>query len=195
MLTENQLVSHLRDIGAVRKKHVVLVGGRHSDDYVDLELLFPRTALFSTVCRSLALECLDMREAEVIIGPERGATYLAPRLAEKLGERCCGREILSLDARKGARGKFFIPEHLEPLVAGKKVLGIDDVLTTGRSLRKTLDLAEKLGGTVIGACCVWNRGGVTADELGVPRLASLINILLPSWEAAVCTNPKCRLLL
>src|SRR3989344_2996401 len=119
MLTENQLLNLLQEIGAIQKRHVVLASGKHSNDFINLGMLFPRATLLSIICRSLVLECLGMNDTELVIGPEQGATYLASRVAERLGERCCGREIFALDAKKDGLGRFSIPENLEPLVEGK----------------------------------------------------------------------------
>jgi orotate phosphoribosyltransferase len=77
----------------------------------------------------------------------------------------------------------------DALVAGRRVLVVEDILTTGGSARTVVQAVEKAGGTVVGVAALCNRGGVTADLLGSPQLYSLASVPLESWSAEEC--PLC----
>ena len=60
-------------------------------------------------------------------------------------------------------------------------------MTTGGSVKKVIDVVRKAGATVVGVGVVCNRGGVSVSAIGKPpKLISLVNVQLDSWEAASC---------
>jgi orotate phosphoribosyltransferase len=68
------------------------------------------------------------------------------------------------------------------------VVVIEDVLTTGRSTRETMQVASGAGGTVIAVGSIVDRSGGQAN-LGVP-FVTLFDIALPTYEPGAC--PLCR---
>jgi len=83
-------------------------------------------------------------------------------------------------------------------VKGKKVLLIEDIITTGRSVMNIIKCIEKHGGKVIEIRCIWNRsdkdhinilhGKKEVMDTSVPIL-SIINDPVESWEPDEC--PLC----
>lgn len=69
----------------------------------------------------------------------------------------------------------------------KKVLVIEDTLTTGDSAAKTVDAVISAGGIVIGLGVLVNGGNVTAEVCGVKRLESLITI-----KREIFTEDECK---
>ena len=65
---------------------------------------------------------------------------------------------------------------------------VEDVVTTGGSVREVADLVRAAGGQVVGAAVVVDRSAGKAD-LGCP-LYSLLSIEVTSWEATDC--PICK---
>lgn len=78
------------------------------------------------------------------------------------------------------------------LEGGKKVLIVEDILTTGGTAKKVVEAARKSGGEVIGVSALCNRGGVTKEAIGdVPELFSLTNVQMdafPEDECPLCKN-------
>jgi orotate phosphoribosyltransferase len=66
------------------------------------------------------------------------------------------------------------------LAAAERVLVVEDVVTTGKSTRETIAVAEAAGATVVGAAGIINRGGDV--DLGVPFTA-LAAVSFPTWPA------------
>ncbi len=73
-------------------------------------------------------------------------------------------------------------------VRGKRVVALEDICSTGGSLKAVCDLVRLAGGELIAAACVWNRGDVTDEMLGIPELRSLIKETIPSWAAGEHPN-------
>ena len=71
--------------------------------------------------------------------------------------------------------------------AGERALVVDDVLTTGGSVREVLEALREAGGVPIGVGVLVDRSGGRL-ELGVPLFACL-TLDLPSYEADSC--PLC----
>jgi orotate phosphoribosyltransferase len=67
---------------------------------------------------------------------------------------------------------------------------VEDIVTTGGSVRQTVAAVRAGGGEVTRVMALCNRGGITAADLGVPAFAALVTLSLDSWEASAC--PLCR---
>jgi orotate phosphoribosyltransferase len=72
----------------------------------------------------------------------------------------------------------------------KRVLVVEDLLTTGSSVRKVCRQAERYGADIVGVSVVCNRGGVTASDLGVRRLAAIANVNFEKFDPDAC--PLCE---
>ncbi len=87
--------------------------------------------------------------------------------------------------------KFVIKRGYDKLITGKNVLVVEDVLTTGGSVRKVIEATRAIGGNVIGVGALWNRGGITSQNVAnVPKLISLVNRKLDEWDEKDC--PLCK---
>ena len=65
---------------------------------------------------------------------------------------------------------------------------MEDVITTGKSIKETIEVAKKAGGVVIAAGSLVDRSGGRAD-LGVPY-KSLLTLDVPTYSPEAC--PLCR---
>ena len=167
--------------------HVVLKSGRHSASYVNKDALFADTTAMLTLCSVLAHE-FETTEVDVVVAPAIGGTILSFLVAVMLGS-AQGKRIFSAYAEKDG-DKFVIRRGFDDIIADNpRVLVVEDVLTTGASLRKVVDAVRELDGVVTLAGALWNRGGVTKEMIGVQRLVSLSNIQFDSWSAEEC--PLC----
>lgn len=85
---------------------------------------------------------------------------------------------------------FTIKRSYGENVRGKKVLVVEDILTTGGSAREAVNAVREAGGEVVGVGVLVNRGGVTAADLGVEKLEALLNVKMDAYEPANC--PMCK---
>jgi orotate phosphoribosyltransferase len=70
------------------------------------------------------------------------------------------------------------------------VLLVEDIITTGGSIKAVSDAVREAKGTVAGLAAICNRGGVRAEDIGAPILFSMAELPLTSWPESEC--PLCR---
>lgn len=184
-MTEPDVLDLLERVGAFRKGHFVFTSGRHADTYINKDAIYPYTRETSALCRAMAEQFKDSK-VEAVIGPAVGAAILSQWVAFHLSEML-GHDILSTYADKDGMGGFILKRGYDKLIAGKRVIVVEDLMTTGGSVKKVIDIARANGSDVVGVGVVCNRGGVEPKDIGdPPKLVSLVNVQLDSWEAADC---------
>ena len=183
-MTESEVLDLLQKVGAFRAGHFVFTSGLHSDSYVNKDALYPYTHDTSKLCKVMAERFKD-KDIEVVVGPTMGAAILAQLVAYHLSEMT-GREVYGVYADKTDDGGFIIKRGYDKFITRKRVLVVEDVLTTGGSVRKVIEEVRKYGGTVVGLGVLCNRGGITKEHVGAPRFESLVNVILDSWEPETC---------
>jgi orotate phosphoribosyltransferase len=173
----------LAESGAVLQgSHVVYTSGRHGSAYVNKDAVYPHTERVRELCAMMA-DVARPLGAEVVCGPAMGGIILAQWTGHALG-------IPAVYAEKAPGGGMVLQRGYGAFVRGRRVLVVEDVLNTGGSLAETVHAVVAAGGTVVGAVALCNRGGVTADAVGVPVLHALLEVVLDSWAADEC--PLCR---
>ncbi len=215
-MTEQEVLKVLEGVGAIiRNTHVLLRSGLHGDSYVNKDAIYPYTRTTSQLCRAIAEQFLE-DDPEVVIAPAIGGVILSQwvafmltRLAmqQRLTQKdvrstaifagnvivvgALRKEVLGVYAEKSTDGEtFVIKRGYDKLIPGKRVLVVEDVVTTGGSARKVMDAVRALGGEVIGLGVLCNRGGVTPKDVGdVPKLVSLVNVKSNTWGPQEC--PLC----
>jgi orotate phosphoribosyltransferase len=185
MMTEADVLDLLERVGAFRAGHFVLTSGRHGDKYINKDAIYPSTRETSALCKTFAAHFKDER-IDVVIGPAIGAAILSQWTAHHLTEMN-GRDVLSVYADKDGAGGFVLKRGYDRLVKGKRALIVEDLMTTGGSVKKVIDVAYSAGAEVAGVAAICNRGGVKAADIGnPPKLVSLVSIQLDSWEGSAC---------
>jgi len=187
-MTEDEVLEILQKSGAFRAGHFVFTSGRHSDSYVNKDALYTYTRDTSRLCHEMAKRFADSG-VEAVIGPAVAAAILAQWTAYHLSEMS-GKDVYATYADKDGQGGFIIKRGYDKLISGKKILIVEDLTTTGGSIEKVVSAAKNAGADVIGVSVLCNRGHVTAEKVGVPRLESLLEIELDSWEAEECVLCK-----
>jgi orotate phosphoribosyltransferase len=180
MEAEASLIDVLRACGALKRGHFLLSSGRHSDQYIEKFDLLRNPAATSAACASISEQFRD-RSVDVVVGPTTGGVILAFEVARQLGVAAAyaERATSSGSGREFRRGTAFAP--------GARVLVVDDILTTGGSLRETLEALEAHPVEVVGVSVLVDRSGGSAD-VRVPWTA-LATLDVASWEPEQC--PLC----
>jgi orotate phosphoribosyltransferase len=126
---------------------------------------------------------------EVVVAPAIGGVILSQWTAYHLS-KITGRNVYSIYAEKTEGGdSFVIRRGYGKIVAGKNVLIMEDVLTTGGSVKKVVEATRTLGGNIVGFGAFCNRGGIAPEDVGTKKIFALINIRLDAWNEAEC--PLC----
>lgn len=191
-LAEGDILATLERVNAIiTDSHVVYTSGRHGSSYVNKDALYPHTAETSMICAHIAAHFRDA-EVSVVAGPTVGGVIMAQWVAHHLSQ-LTNRPVLAVYAEEtgtdDARRRVFRRGY-DTLIAGNRVLVVEDVLTTGGSARQVISAARDAGGEVVGLGGLCNRGGLTAAALDVPAFLALLTVPLESWDAAEC--PFCQ---
>ena len=118
---------------------------------------------------------------KTIAGPTTGGVILAYEVARQLGLRSVMAERKE-DGPGRIIGRDF---HLE---RGERVLVVDDVLTTGGSLRETIDAVREAGGEPVGVAVMVDRARGQTD-FGLPFFAAT-EVEMQTFDPSDC--PLCR---
>jgi len=100
------------------------------------------------------------------------------------------RDLVKKLIEKAKSPNRILKRGYENIVPGRRVLVVEDVTTTGGSVKKAVDAVKAADGIVVAVCCIWNRGNVKAEDIGVPVLESLVTKEIPTWPADEC--PLCK---
>src|SRR3990167_4286370 len=189
-MNQSEILAILNKVGAViTNSHLVYTSGKHGSTYINKDALYPHTAETSTLCRVLA-EQFASDNVEVVVAPALGGIILAQWIAHHLSH-LNGREVLSVYAEKTEEGGFVIKRGYDKLLKGKNVLVVEDILTTGGSVKKVIDIVRSMGGNVVGLAVLCNRGGIQPHDVSdVPKLVPLVSLNFDAWEEKEC--PLCQ---
>jgi len=189
-MTEAETLQAWEKAGAlIRNSHIIYTSGRHGESYVNKDAVYPDTALTSKLCRAIA-EHFAKARVEVCLAPALGGIILSQWVAHHLSE-ITRTQVLGVYAEKSEDGEsFVIKRGYDKLIRGKRVLLLEDVMTTGISVKRVVTAARQAGAEIIAVAALCNRGGVTSEEIGgVPELFAQMQLSLMSWEAREC--PLC----
>jgi len=115
---------------------------------------------------------------QIVAGPTTGGVILAHEVARQLGVRSMFAE------KEGNERTFRRGFEINP---GERILVVDDILTTGGSIREVLSAIKKLGGEVIGIGVLVNRSE-REPEFGAP-LFSCHRAIIQTYKPEEC--PLC----
>ncbi len=178
----SDLISIYKSCNALKEGHFKLSSGRHSNKYIQsaLVLQYPQYAekLGSQLAQAIT-KVVDVSNIEAVVSPAIGALFIGYEVARALSTK-----MLFVERKSGnllLRRGFKIDK-------GKYIV-IEDVVTTGGSLLKTADIVTSLGGHVIAAGSLVDRGSKLEEKTAVPYI-SLLKIEVESYDEDSC--PICK---
>ncbi len=153
MSEREQILSIFRSTEALLEGHFVLTSGRHSASYFQCAKVLQHPEYLTAFSIMIADEFED-QAPDVVISPAIGGVVLGTEVGTQLGCRTifAERKEGNMVIRRGF--------HIEK---GEKVLVVEDVITTGGSVREVMDLVEVAGGNILGVGVLVDRsnGSVT----------------------------------
>jgi orotate phosphoribosyltransferase len=167
-----------RRTGAVLAGHFLLTSGLHSPIYWEKFRILEFPEQTTKLCAMIAARFVGEGVA-VVAGPTTGGIILAYEVARQMGVR-------SIYAEKEGEGRAFRRGFI--LRPGEKVLVVDDILTTGKSVREVLEAVKEREGQVVGIGVLVDRA---EDDLqiGYP-LFSCLRSVSPAYKPEEC--PLCK---
>lgn len=178
MLTQDQVLEVFERTGVLLEGHFRLTSGLHAAKYLQCAQLLQYPHEAGPLCEQLADYFKDAG-ATVVAGPATGGIILAYEVAKALGVKNIfgERENGVMTFRRGFK--------VEPT---DKVLVLEDVVTTGGSVKELIECVRAADAEVIGVASLVNRSGGRVD-FGVP-FKSLVNLDITTYQPDDC--PMCK---
>ena len=161
--------------------HFRLTSGLHSPEYLQCALVLQHPDLAAELGWKLAerLASSAGHQIDVVAAPAIGGLIIGHEAARALGARFLFAE------RNEARSMTF--RRGFSIHAGESVAVVEDVITTGGSVREVVELCRSASTRVAAVGSIIDRTGGAVD-LGVPRVA-LATLDVVSYSEDVC--PMC----
>lgn len=201
----NPIRNLLEQSGVIKEGHFILTSGRHSNIYCGKDTINTLPDVRDIIIRDLTakvgLLIPERMKDYIITGPAvAGITWAHPvavnlRLPFVYPEK----DKLKISDDNDFNSFVDIMEYrrgFDTFLKGKKVIIVEDIITTGKSVLLTKDAIERCGGILIGVVCIWNRSYWKYDNLVID---STLDNPVFDWERGECplckenvplTNPK-----
>lgn len=178
MLTHDEAIEIFTKANALLTGHFRLTSGRHSNKYMQCAQVLQYPQYASVLCDALA-EKFKGTEVDLVVGPAMGGIIVAYEVGRALGVK-----TLFTERENGAmalrRGFTINP--------GEKVLVVEDVVTTGGSVKEVIDVVKEKGGEVVGVGVLVDRSNGKVD-FGAPT-QSILQLEIESYDPEDC--PLCK---
>lgn len=187
---ETKIMEELIKYNTILTGHFVYTSGLHGDKYINKDAIYPHAFTTHYLCQDMILPFID--QIDVVVGAEKGGITLCEMSAFHLqvyNTTHKRKEVLAAYAEKTNDGLEFRRGY-DKLIPGKKILVVEDILTTGGTVLKLVNLVRSLNGIVVAVSAICNRGGITAADIGGAPLTSLVNVELKTYRPEEC--PLCK---
>lgn len=176
-MQESEVLALLEETNAVMNGHFLLTSGLHSPKYVEKFNVLQHPKYTEKLCKELAHR-FAQDNVELVIGPMTGGILLAHEVGKELGTRAIFTE--RVEGKMALRRGFQIPK-------GTRVLVVEDIVTTGGSVKEVIDVVKACEGTLVGVGLLVDRSGGKAD-FGV-KTEALLHLTVETYKPESC--PLC----
>jgi orotate phosphoribosyltransferase len=170
------LPAQLARRGALLEGHFRLSSGRHSDRFVQKFRILEDPQLLEAVAVQIAARFREARPT-IVVGAAVGGILLGYEVARQLGTKA-----IFVEKENGVP----VLRRGFALDASDRVLVVEDVVTTGLSVREVVGVVRSSGAAVVGIGVIVAR---TEMDFDAPASA-LLHLPIVSYDAADC--PQCR---
>lgn len=178
-MTQEEVKELLVKTNAIMNGHFVLTSGLHSPHYVEKFNVLQHPKYTEQLCKAMAEKFKDS-QIETVVGPMTGGILLAHETGKALGTRAIFTERVN--------GKMTFRRGFA-LHKGERCLIVEDIVTTGGSIREVIDVVKAAGGIPVAVSMLVDRSGGKATFEDVPSTA-LLNMDVETYEPVTC--PLCQ---
>jgi orotate phosphoribosyltransferase len=174
-------------IGAYRTdEHIVLRSGRHTSEYV-AKALVTTEPMFTEGLGDIIATHFGRSPTDLVLTTGYGAGLLGHCVARAHPGR--PRFIFATKERTetGRAEVSLLPEYRAFFAEGGRVLIIEDIVTTGETVKELVKLVESMGGQVVGIGAIWRRS--TGMKFKYPMF-TVVTRDVPTFAPEEC--PMCR---
>jgi orotate phosphoribosyltransferase len=173
-MTKDEVLAIFRECGAMLEGHFILSSGLRSPVFLQKARVFQYAAQTEKLCRALAdkIRADGFGDVTKVVSPAIGGIIPGYETSRHLGVPALYTERVE--------GKFELRRGFE-IEPDDKVIVVEDIVSTGLSIRECVEALRGIGANVVAAACLIDRSGGEAD-VGVP-LVSLIEYKVPAYPA------------
>lgn len=172
------IIKLLEEKGAILKGHFLLSSGLHSQTYIQMAKVFQYPDVSSFLGKKLASCFLD-KKIDIVISPALGGVTIGYEVARHLKKRAIFGE------RRDGKMGFFREFELKE---GENVLIVEDVLTTGKTIKEMIELIKEYKANIVEIGVVIDRSEI--GVLDVFDVKSLIKLKIETYSLSSC--PLCK---
>ncbi len=180
IIKTEEVMKNFEQAGAIQKGHFKLTSGVHSDTYIQCAQVMQHPEFMHNLCSELGKKFRG-DDIDVIVGPAIGGIIMAHVMARVLGPWV--RAIFT----ERENGKMTLRRSFE-ILQGEKVLVVEDVTTTGSSVREVIDIVNSRQGKVVGVGVLIDRSGGKVD-FGI-KTEKLLTVDIKTYLPEEC--PLCK---
>jgi len=171
-MTQDEVLDLFRSSDALLEGHFILSSGLRSPVFLQKARVFMYPDKAEKLCRALAekIRAEGFGDLSQVVSPAVGGIIPGYETARHLGVPAIFTE--RVDGEFQLRRSFSV-------APGEKVIVVEDIVSTGLSIRECIDCIKVLGADVVAAACIVDRSGGEAD-IGVP-LVSLTRYKVPAY--------------
>lgn len=167
MLTEEETIEILKKTNSLLEGHFILSSGLRSEKYLQCAQLMMYPDLAEKVCKSLAEKIKKTNiEFDLVASPAIGGVLVGYQVSKFLNVPNIFVERVNnvFNLRRGFECK------------DKKIMIIEDVVTTGKSSLECSKCLQDLGAKISGYACIIDRSGGNSQ---IDEIISQINFNIP----------------
>jgi len=171
-MNSDKYIKIFKDSGALLEGHFVLTSGRHSSSYFQCAKLLQYPKYLELFSRNIA-DHFKGDEIDLVISPAIGGIVLGTEVGRVLKKRTIFAERVN--------GKMTMRRGFE-IKPNEKVLIVEDVITTGGSVKEVMDLVDNSRGSIVGVGVIVDRssGAVVLHE----NQLSLASLEVKSYDSS-----------
>jgi orotate phosphoribosyltransferase len=177
-MTNAEILKIFEETEGILHGHFQLASGRHSDTYMQCAKLFMYPDKAKILCNALA-DKMKNEKIEYVASPAVGGIIMGYEMANQL-------KVPNIFLER-INGNMTVRRGFE-IVKNGKYLVVEDVVTTGGSVKEVIEEIEKRGGIVTAVCSVVDRSNGNVD-FG-KKYYSLLSMDIISFEKEDC--PLCK---
>ncbi len=154
--TQSSVIKILKSVGAIlTDNHFVYTSGKHGSVYINKDALYPHAVKTSLICEQMARQCFSL-DVDTVAAPALGGIILSQWVGYHLS-KLKEKPIHAVYAEKDGQGGFVFTRGYDAFIKDKNVLVLEDLTTTGGSVKKVVDAVRFYQGQVTGVCVMINR--------------------------------------
>ncbi len=173
-MNKDEVLDIFRDCGAMLEGHFILSSGLRSPVFLQKARVFQYAHQTEKLCKALAekIHAEGFGDVTKVVSPAIGGIIPGYETSRHLNVPALYTERVD--------GKFELRRGFE-INADDKVIVVEDIVSTGLSIRECVEALRAIGANVVAAACLIDRSAGEAD-VGVP-LVSLIQFKVPAYPA------------